>query len=281
VPVPTSVVHVPDGLDVDAALARTTDLGIGAHPDDLELDLLPGVVHCVDDPEHWFTGIVCTDGAGSVRVGASATMTDDELVAERWAEQRRAADLGRYGAVVGLGHPSAHVRGDGHDELVDQLVELLLATRPMHVFTHNLADKHPTHVAVAAAAVQAVRRLDPADRPYRLVGCEGWRDLDWLPDGEKVLLDVSAFEGLADDLAAVFASQIEGAKRYDLAAAGRRRANATMQEPRALDRASQVVVAMDLSPLVHNPDIDPVRFVLAAVDRFRAEVERDLGRWFA
>ena len=91
-PVPTSVVHVPDGLDVDAALARTTDLGIGAHPDDLELDLLPGVVHCVDDPDRWFTGIVCTDGAGSVRVGASATMTDDELVAERWAEQRRAAD---------------------------------------------------------------------------------------------------------------------------------------------------------------------------------------------
>ncbi|MFN8039660.1 MAG: PIG-L family deacetylase [Acidimicrobiales bacterium] len=276
---PTSVVHVPDGIDVDAALARTTDLGIAAHPDDLELDLLPGVVHCVDDPDRWFTGVVCTDGAGSVRVGPSVEMTDDELVAERWAEQCRAADLGRYGAVVGLGHASAHVRGDGHDELVDQLVDLLLATRPMHVFTHNLADKHQTHLAVAAAAVQAVRRLDPADRPYRLVGCEGWRDLDWLPDGEKVLLDVSGFEDLADELAVVFASQIEGAKRYDLAAAGRRRANATMQEPRALDRATQVVVAMDLSPLVHNPDIDPVRFVLAAVDRFRAEVERDLGRW--
>ncbi len=86
---------------------------------------------------------------------------------------------------------------------------------------------------------------------------------------------------IADDLAAVFASQIDGAKRYDLAAAGRRRANATMQAPRAVDQASQVVVAMDLSPLVHNPDIDPVRYVLAAVDRFRNEVERDLGRWFA
>ena len=280
-PAPPPVVHVPDGLAPDVALARTTDLGIGAHPDDLELDLLPGVVHCVDDPDRWFTGVVCTDGAGSVRVGRFATMTDAELVAERWAEQARAADLGGYGAVVGLGHTSAHVRGAGHEELVDQLAELLLATRPLHVYTHNLADKHETHVAVAVAAVHAARRLDPADRPFRLVGCEGWRDLDWLPDGEKVLLDVSGFEGLADDLAAVFASQIDGAKRYDLAAAGRRRANATMQAPRALDQASQVVVAMDLSPLVHNPDIDPMRYVLAAVDRFRAEVERDLGRWFA
>lgn len=274
-------VFVPDGTEPAAALARTTDLGIGAHPDDLELDLLPAIAHCIDDPERWFTGVVCTDGAGAVRGGRFAGLADAELGVVRRTEQEAAAQLGRYGAMVQLGHPSAAVRSDaGHAALVDELAELVAATSPAHVYTHNLADKHETHVAVAAAVVLAVRSLPAEQRPWRLVGCEGWRDLDWLPDGEKVVLDVSAHAALGDQLASVFASQLEGAKRYDLAAAGRRRANATFQAPRAPDEASQVVVAMDLGPLVHNVDIDPVRYVTAAIDRFRDEVERELRRWW-
>ena len=92
------------------------------------------------------------------------------------------------------------------------------------VYTHNLADKHPTHVAVARAAIEALRSLPPEIRPQRVIGCEGWRDLDWLPDNEKVVMDVTGHEALAAKLSACFVSQIGGGKRYTLRwpAGGRR-----------------------------------------------------------
>lgn len=274
-------VFVPDGVPLATALERTTALGIGAHPDDLEFFAITPIAEALADDHLWFTGITCTDGAGSARAGRFAACTDAEMVAIRREEQRAAAAIGAYSAVVQLGHTSAEVReASGADRLVDELVELLAATRPATVYTHNLADKHTTHLAVGAAVVRAVRRLPVDARPVRLLGCESWRDLDWLPDGEKVFLDTTGHADLAARLAAVFASQIDGAKRYDVAAEGRRRANATMQEPRALDSSEELIVAMDLTPLVVDDSLDPVAFVVAAVDRFRAEVDTALGPLF-
>jgi LmbE family N-acetylglucosaminyl deacetylase len=159
-------------------------------------------------------------------------------------------------------------------------VGVLDATRPVNLYTHNLADKHSTHLAAGVAAIEAARLLPPDDRPWRVVGIEGWRSLDWLDDDEKVLLDVSGQRALADRLSAVFASQIDGGKRYDLAEAGRRRANATLLEPRAVDTAEEVTFAMDLTPLVRNDDLDPVGYVAAAIDRFRADVTDALRSYF-
>jgi hypothetical protein len=95
-----------------------------------------------------------------------------------------------------------------------------------------------------------------------------------------VRFDVSGREELSTAMLAVFASQIEGAKRYDRAVEGRRRANATFFDARAVDEAEAVTVAMDLSPLVHNDEIDPVVYVTAAIDRFRADVESALRPYF-
>lgn len=273
--------YVPDGSAGPDALARTTDLGIVAHPDDLELLAVVPIGQCAHDRDRWFTGITCTDGSGSARVGASAGLSARELVAIRREEQLRAADLGGYSAVALLGHRSEEVRAPGGFEaLVAELASLLDETRPVNVYTHNLADKHPTHVAVGSAVVRAIRSLPPEQRPARLVGCEGWRDLDWLDDHEKVRLDATAFAELADRLAGVFRSQIDGGKRYDLAAAGRRRANAVFFDPREPDTAEQVVVAMDLGPLILNDRLDPVVYVTSAIDRFRAEVDRALRQYF-
>ena len=59
------------------------------------------------------------------------------------------------------------------------------------MYTHNLADKHETHVAVALRTIAAIRGLPEEERPARLLGCEVWRDLDWMLDEEKVVLDLS------------------------------------------------------------------------------------------
>jgi hypothetical protein len=275
-------VHVPDGVELTRALSRTTDLGIGAHADDLELAMLVPIGTCLRADDRWFAGVTCTDGAGSARSGRYAAFTDDEMVVARLAEQREAAEVGAYGAIVQLGHPSAVVRtAQGRDRLVDDVSAILKATRPRHVYTHSLADKHATHVVIATAVVQAIRRLPLAERPRHLIGVEGWRDLDWLPDHEKVVLDATGLDELAEQLAACFPSQIDGGKRYDLAASGRRRANATMAAPREVDTAESVIIGMDLTPLAHNDDLDPLAYVLAAIDRFRSDVEAEVRAAFA
>ena len=68
---------------------------------------------------------------------------------------------------------------------------LIGEARPAVVYTHNLADKHDTHVAVALRTLAAIRSL-PADvRPAAFYGCEVWRDLDWMVDEDKVAFDVT------------------------------------------------------------------------------------------
>ena len=51
---PNASVFVPDGLAPDAALARTTHLGIGAHQDDLEFMALHGILACFQRSDRWF-----------------------------------------------------------------------------------------------------------------------------------------------------------------------------------------------------------------------------------
>lgn len=78
-------------------------------------------------------------------------------------------------------------------------------------------------------------------------------------------------------LNAIFRSQIDGGKRYDLAVAGRRRAQATFDDPRAADAAEMVTLAMDLTPLVAEAGLSVRDFVAAKLDRFREDVLRHLA----
>ena len=270
-------VFVPDGCPAAAALARTTHLGIVAHQDDLEFMAFHGVAECFGKTKHWFCGVTCTDGAGSSRSGVYAGLGDAEMADLRREEQRAAAVAGNYGAMIQLGYASSEVRDRSDARLWEDLRGILEAMKPEVVYTHNLADKHPTHVAVAWAAIEALRSLPPEIRPQRVIGCEGWRDLDWLPDNEKVVMDVTGHEALAAKLSACFVSQIGGGKRYDLAVAGRRAAHATFSDPHSPDRAAQVIFGMDLTPLIKDAALDPGEYVDWMIERFRAEVGRAIS----
>lgn len=272
-------VFVPDGAALDVAFSRTTHLGVGAHQDDLELLAAHGVVQCYRQSERWFTGVIVTNGRGSPRPDGQASLDDDALAALRRSEQRKAAELGRYSAQVQLGFSSQAVKSpspSARAEVVDDLVRLLSATRPEIVYTHNLADKHDTHVAVGLRLIEACRRLPEAERPRRVIGCEVWRDLDWLLDADKVVMPVDEHAELQAELLAVFESQIGGAKRYDLAGMGRRRAHATFFESHELDRHSALVFGMDLTPLLAGGD--PASYVRGFVERLQADVSARLAR---
>jgi len=272
---PGALVHVPDGRPLDEALRRTTHIGIVAHPDDLEILAARGILDCYEAAETSFCGVVITDGAGSARTGPYAAYDDAQMRAVRREEQSKAADLGKFGAAVMLDYTSNELRED-RPTVVSDLEAVLSATRPSVLYTHNLADRHSTHVAAALAAIEACRKIPPEARPDHVLGGEVWRDLDWLSAADKVAEDVGGREQLAADLIAVFDSQIAGGKRYDLAVAGRRRAHATYHESHAIDAATALAYAMDLTPLVKDPRLSPLQFVDGLLDRFAGEVRKTL-----
>lgn len=269
---------IPDGLAETDALSRITHLGIGAHQDDLEFMAFHGILSCFAREDRWFGGVTCTNGAGSPRTGPYANLTDTDMMRIRRQEQNTAATIGGYAAMIQLDHPSSTVKSATDRSLVDDLSAILIATRPHVVYTHNPADKHDTHVGVTVAALQALRGMPVGLRPGKVIGCEVWRDLDWLPDNSKFLMDVSGRDNLAAALNGVFDSQITGGKRYDLATLGRRSANATFFDSHATDAATQLIVGMDLTPLVSADSADIVAFVREHIAAFQAEVTTKLSR---
>jgi LmbE family N-acetylglucosaminyl deacetylase len=268
----TAEVHVPDGLPAGEALARTTHLAVAAHQDDVEIMATDGILRCYQRGDRWFSAVVATDGAGSPRAGLYRDHSDAEMQRVRRLEQKKAAHVGDYAAVVLLDYPSAALKDASDLRPVHDLAAVLHAARPQVVYTHNLADKHDTHVAVALRTIAAIRSLPPAARPERLYGGEVWRDLDWLVDVDKVAFDLSAHESLQAALLGVFDSQIAGGKRYDLATQGRRRAHATYAASHGTDAATALAYAMDLTPLVQDAALDPWVHVAAQLDRLRADV---------
>lgn len=260
---------IPDSLSATLALARTTHLGIGAHQDDLEIMAFHGIAACFHSSRHWFTGLTCTNGTGSPRPRAYRGYSIDAVQRLRRTEQRAAAVVGRYSAMLQLDYPSDAMRSKLYQPLVNDLRGLISATGPEVLYTHSLADRHETHVAVALHVIRALRELSKTQQPRCIYGCEVWGSLDWLADNDKVVLDVSGQEHLASALIGLYDSQIEATRRYDLATIGRRRSNATYLESHGEASAEQVIFAMDLKPLILAGQLDPASYLGELFNRAR------------
>ncbi|MGH9026056.1 MAG: PIG-L deacetylase family protein [Acidimicrobiia bacterium] len=221
------------------SLTDTTDLGIGAHPDDLEIMAAGPIVECRAHRDRWFSAVVCTDGRRGPRAGRYADLDDAALAALRRDEQTAAADLGGYAALVQLGYRSEDVLA-GAEALVDELASILDAAGADIVYTHEPGDAHDTHVAVCAAVVQACRRLARARRPRRLLGCEGWRSLDRPDAGTRADIEWVAAVELERALLAAHATQVdEGPVDLD-AELARRATGPSRHRTRAVDLTALV-----------------------------------------
>lgn len=275
---PTAELFIPDGLPEEQALGRTTHLAISAHQDDIEIMAAAPILACFQQEDLWFSGVVMTDGRGSPREDLYKEYTDETMREVRFKEQKKAAIVGEYAAMVMLDYPSRVIKDARSVEPVKDLAELLKATRPQVVYTHNLADKHDTHIATAVKVIHAICSLAEGDRPQRLYGCEVWRDLDWMVDSDKVCLDLSKHENLQAALLGVFDSQICGGKRYDLASMGRRRANATYFESHGVDAFDGLSFAMDMTPLIASPGEDISAYIQMLIQRFTQDVTDRLER---
>lgn len=275
---PQAQIFIPDNTPITDALARTTHLAIGAHQDDLEIMATDGIFACFQQPDKWFSGVVVTNGRGSPRSGIYGNYTDDEMWTVRNAEQKKAATIGEYGSQIFLDYPSTAVKNGDDTQPITDVAQILRATRPDIVYTHNLADKHDTHIGVALKTIAAIRQMPQLERPQKLYGCEVWRDLDWLSDDRKVIFNLSEFENLQMALVGVFDSQVSGGKRYDLATMGRRRANATYFASHATDDALGLNFAMDLTPLVEDDALDVGQFIESILLEFVTDVTQRLEK---
>lgn len=276
---PTAEIYVPEYLSREEPLSKVTHLAIGAHQDDIEIMAFDGVLKCWNQPDKGFAAVVATDGAGSPRDGVYANYTDLEMRQVRRREQKKAAYVGEYRAVFFLDYSSSEIKNAANTHSIEDLKALLLATRPEVVYTHNLADKHDTHVSVALRTIAAIRSLPADQRPRELYGCEVWRNLDWMMDEEKVVFSMDRHENLAMSLVGVFDSQIAGGKRYDLATQGRRRANATYAQSHATDTSLQASYSMDLTPLIKEDQLDINRYVQEFIRKFGADVSARLAKF--
>jgi LmbE family N-acetylglucosaminyl deacetylase len=274
----SSLIFIPDNEPVESALSRTTHMGIGAHQDDLEIMALHGILECFQQEDKWFCGVTMTDGRGSPRDALYKDFSDEEMRIVRRGEQNKAAVIGEYSAQIQLDYPSAFVKGENKAAVISDLINLITAAKPTVIYTHNLADKHDTHVGVTLRVIEALRQMEPTNHPRNVYGCEVWRDLDWMIDEDKITFDVSAHENLQAALLGVFDSQISGGKRYDLASMGRRRANATYFASHGTDLVTGMVYGIDLTPLVKNPDLDIKGFLDGFVQRTSEDIQTRLER---
>ena len=273
----TAEIFVPDGLPPDQALRRTTHLAVSAHQDDIEIMAAGPILECFQRLDRWFTGVVVTDGRGSPRNGIYGRLSDEEMRLVRFKEQRKAAMIGEYAAQIMLDYPSEEVKGS-NTLPVDDLASILMATRPQLVYTHNLADKHDTHVGVALRVIAAIRTLPMEMRPQKVYGCEVWRGLDWMMDDDKFVFDLSGPENLQAALLGVFDSQISGGKRYDLASLARRKENATYFETHGLDSTTSLSFGLDMTPLILDDGIEPLAFIQEFIQHFAQDVTDRLNR---
>ncbi len=262
-----------DRKDLDAAMAACTHLGIGAHPDDLEVMAGHGILECLNSETQHFFGVTCTTGAGSARSGAYKNKTDAEIVELRRQEQFESARLGQYAGVLMLGYASSDLKTQWNQQLIEDFLDILKKTQPKVIYCHNLFDKHLTHVSVVSHVIESLRRLQW--QPEAFYGCEVWRGLDWLPDSEKTVLPIKDVS-LIKKLISCHRSQTESGKDYAAATAGRMAANATFFEARDLDENQHQLFALDLMPLLINPGLSLQEFGRQKAEMLQKNIEVNL-----
>lgn len=252
------------------ALKKATHLGVGAHPDDLEILAGPGISECYQNSNQHFVGVVCTTGGGSPQSGGA--LFAKELAEVRASEQLAAAEKGEYAALVSLSLESAELKGPTNRSLIEGLKDMLSSMSPQVVYTHDLTDPHATHLAVTLHLIQALR--ESSHQPQFFYGCEVWRSLDWLDQPHKSLLPVTNAT-LISELISCHKSQLH-VKPYHWATVGRMQSNATFANAYVENSADFMVAAMDLLPLIVDDQLKPENYLEFLLTSFREKSLRAL-----
>lgn len=277
---PGAEIYVPDGKDADTAAARSTIMVFGAHQDDIEMIALHGILEGLNAGGYKLFGVVATDGVSSLHSGDYSGLSFGEIRETRNEEQREASRLGKYSAVALLNYTSPEVKDKSVVSLDDDLLTLIEAVKPEKVYMHNPFDRHDTHVAMCIRTLESLRRAAAKGIvPKHVFGCEVWRGLDWLIHCDRAHLAVVDTDNIGDQLIRVFRSQFAGNRHYDLAAKGRRIANATYHESHNIEMDEEMTFAVDLLPLVQDATLNLSDYARHVINRFESDVMARLERY--
>ncbi len=267
-----SSLYFPTNIVDLQSMSHITDMSIVAHQDDLELIGYPGIHRCFKKKDKWFGGIVCTNGVPEF------SNSIDKIRKTRNMEQKKAAEIGEYGLVFQLDYFSKEIKGDRNLNIESDIKKVIEETTPETIYTHNPFDRHMTHLAVCRSVINGIRSVKKELRPNKLYGCEVWGNLDWLTKEDRVEFDVGGTIELAGRLINVFNSQIKNGKNYERASIGRRSANATFSDPYKNDISDQIILGVDLSPLIVDEDLDIEKYLIGFADRFRKDIENRISK---
>lgn len=273
-------IFIPDSSPLDKAFERTTHLCIAAHHDDIEFMAYHGIINCFENKDNWFLGVILTNGSGSPCNSKYPNCSSDEIIQIRKTEQKKAAVLGKYSGVALLDYSSSEIKKYNNLNLIKEIKDILISCKPQYIYTHNLADKHETHVATALNTILALREISSIYQPKAIYGCEVWRGLDWLCSNNKILLDVSSSPDLLKNLIQIFESQVCNGKKYDDAVIGRQTANATFLDSHSLDQFAQITYAMDLMPLIKDSSLEIDKFIANYINDFKNDVTSKIQNFF-
>ena len=251
-------------------------LCICAHQDDCEIMAIDGILKGYYSKKYSFALVETTDGGGSARTGKFKDYTDEEMKAVRVKEQQAASEIGKYNSLYMLNYSSKEVKDKNNEDVGDDYLEIIKELKPQVIYTHSILDKHPTHIGVVLKVIQALRKLPKELQPKLFYGCEVWRGLDWISDDKKIGFDVSRNERLQKKILDVFESQIAGGKAYTKASIGRRYQNATYFQSHSVDSYKMISYAIDLKPLLKNPQLSIKEYALSFVDDLRNEIVANL-----
>ncbi len=251
-------------------------LCICAHQDDCEIMAIDGILKGYYSKKYSFALVETTDGGGSARTGKFKDYTDEEMKAVRIKEQEAASEIGRYHSLYMLNYSSSEVKQAKNPQIVDDFMEIIKELHPEVIYTHSILDKHPTHIGVVLKVIEAIRKLPKELQPKHIYGCEVWRGLDWIDDSRKIGFDVSRNEKLQKKLLDVFESQIAGGKAYTKASIGRRYQNATYYQSHSVDSYKMISYAIDLNPLIKNPQLSVKDYALSFVEDLRNDIDSKL-----
>lgn len=120
------------------------------------------------------------------RSGIYGNYTDEDMIQVRNKEQKETPMSVNSPPSSFSTSPAAAWKDAGADQgPINDLAAIIEATKPEVIYTHNLADKHDTHIGVTMKVIAALRRVSEAALPKKVYGCEVWRDLDWMVDTDK------------------------------------------------------------------------------------------------
>jgi len=141
-------------------------LCIAAHPDDTEIMAASEICRAYTNEDIEFFACITTDG-GNADV--------------RNAEQREAAEIGKYTDLFLLGYSSNEIKGNSEQRIVNNYgdiikdyINVINKIKPTTIITHNPFDTHATHKAVFNKVVEAIKSMPEELRPEMLFGGEVW-----------------------------------------------------------------------------------------------------------